>query len=414
MAIAVRVFRFATIDLRPLRHRDFSLLMAGQLISYLGTQFTVVALPFQVFQLSHSPFALGLLGLVQLGPVLACAFWGGALADARDRRLMVLATEAAFALISGLLALNALVAHPALWVIFVLAAVQGGLFALQRPSLDALLPRLVPKEEVTAAGALHVVSGTVGSLLGPAVAGLLIAAWGVALTYGVDVASFGVSLVALGLMRAVPPPAGAERPSLRRVLEGLRYAWNRKDLLGTYITDMVAMFFGMPSALFPAIAAGLGGPVVLGVLWSAMAAGSALAVVTSGWTSRVHRHGWGVILAATCWGLGITLFGLTASLPLALVGLAVAGASDAVSGIFRMAMWNRSVPDALRGRLASIEMISYSSGPLLGDFESGSVAAAFGVRVSVASGGVLCVVGCVLCALLLPAFRRYDDRATPS
>src|SRR5947208_8692177 len=207
--------------------------MAGQLVSYLGTQFTVVALPFQVFQLSHSPFALGLLGLVQLGPVLVCALWGGALADARDRRVMVLATEAAFALISALLAVNALLPRPALWAIFLLAAVQGGLLALQRPSLDALLPRLVPREEVTAAGALRMTGGTAGSLLGPPVAGLLIAVSGVALTYAVDVASFLVSLVALGLMRAVPPPAGAERPSLRRVVEGLRYAWSRKDLLGT-------------------------------------------------------------------------------------------------------------------------------------------------------------------------------------
>jgi MFS family permease len=385
----VRVFRLATIDLRPLRHRDFSLLMGGQLVSYLGTQFTVVALPFQVFHLSHSFFALGLLGLVQLGPVLACAFWGGALADARDRRLMVLATEAAFALISGLLVLNALIPRPALWALFVLAAVQGGLYALQRPSLDALLPRLVPRDELTAAGALRIIGGTAGSLLGPPVAGLLIAASGLALTYSVDVASFLLSLAALGLMRAVPPPAGAERPSLRRVLEGLRYAWSRKDLLGTYVTDMVAMFFGMPTALFPAIAAGLGGPVALGLLWSALAAGGALALVTSGWTSHVRRHGWGVILAATSWGIGITLFGLTASLPVALACLALAGASDSISGIFRTAMWNRSVPDALRGRLASIEMVSYSSGPLLGDFESGSVAALFGVRASVASGGLL-------------------------
>jgi MFS family permease len=382
--------------------------MAGQLVSYLGTQFTVVALPFQVFQLSHSPFALGLLGLVQLGPVLACAVWGGALADARDRRLMVLATEAAFLLISALLAVNAALPGPALWAIFLLAAVQGGLFALQRPSLEALLPRLVSREELTAAGALRIIGGTAGSLLGPPAAGLLIAASGVTLTYAVDVASFGISLVALWLMRAVPPPAGAEPASLRRVIEGLRYAWSRKDLLGTYLTDMVAMFFGMPTALFPAIAAGLGGPAVLGLLWSALAVGGALALVTSGWTSRVRRQGWGVILAATSWGVGVTLFGLTASLPVALLGLALAGACDSISGIFRTAIWNRSVPDALRGRLAAIEMVSYSSGPLLGDFESGTVASLLSVRVSVVSGGLLCVAGCLVCALLLPAFRRYE------
>ena len=326
---------------------------------------------------------------------------------------MVLATEAAFALISGLLAVNALLPRPALWALFLLGALQGGLYALQRPSLDAMLPRLVPREELTAAGALRMVGGTAGSLLGPPAAGLLIAVSGVALTYGVDVASFGISLVALGMMRALPPPAGAQRPSLRGVLDGLGYAWSRKDLLGTYLTDMVAMFFGMPSALFPVIAAGFGGPAVLGLLWSAVAAGGALALVTSGWTSRVRRQGWGVILAATTWGVGITLFGLTASLPVALCALALAGASDSVSGIFRLAIWNRSVPDALRGRLASIEMISYSSGPLLGDFESGTVASLWSVRVSVVSGGLLCVAGCLLCGLLLPAFRRYDDQSLP-
>jgi MFS family permease len=403
-----RLLAAAALDVRPLRHRDLRLLLSGTLVSSLGAQLTVVALPYQVYQLTRSTLALGLVGLVQLGPVLACALWGGALADARDRRLMVLLTEAAFAVVSLLLLLNALLPRPALWAIFVLAAVQGGLFALQRPSLDALLPRLVPAGELTAVGALSIAGGELTMVLGPPVAGLLIAGWGVAPTYAVDVATFAGSLAALWLMRAVPPPAGAARPSLRRVVEGLRYAGGRGDLLGTYLTDLVAMVFGMPSALFPAIADRLGGPAVLGLLWSAVAAGGAAALATSGWTSRVRRQGWGVILAAAAWGLGVTLFGLAPSLLLALLALALAGASDAVSGIFRMAIWNRSVPDELRGRLASIELVSYSAGPLLGDFEAGGVAALAGVRASVVSGGILCVVGTLLCALLLPAFRDYD------
>lgn len=404
------LLRLAAIDLAPLRRRDFRLLFTGQLVSFLGTQVTFVAVPFQVYQITRSSLAVGLLGLVELGPVLGFAFLGGALADARDRRLMVLVTELAFAVASGLLLANALLPAPRLWAIYAVAALQAGLFGLQRPSLDSLLPRLVPPEELTAAGALNMLRGTVGLIAGPALAGVLIATAGLPVTYGVDLLSFAASLAALAMMRATPPPVDAERPSLRRVAEGLRYARSRPDLLGTYAVDMIAMFFGMPEALFPAIAAGLGGPSVLGLLFAAPAAGGMLAMATSGWTGRVHRQGWGVILAATVWGVAITGFGLAGSLPLALACLAAAGGSDAVSGIFRTAIWNRTIPDSLRGRLASIELLSYSTGPLLGNVESGAVAALFSVRVSVVSGGLLCVAGCLACALLLPGFRAFDLR----
>jgi MFS family permease len=379
-------------------------------VSFLGTQFTVVAIPFQVFQLTHSAFALGLIGLVQLVPVLAFAFLGGALADARDRRLLVLLTEVVFTLSSLLLLANALLPHPLLVALYVLGAVQAGLFALQRPSLQAMIPRLVPPEELTAAGALSQVQGGLGMVGGPALAGGVIALGGLPAAYAVDVASFAFSLGALALMRAMPPGADAERPSLRRVREGLAYAWSRPELLGTYLVDMIAMFFGFPSALFPAVAAIFGGPAVLGLLFSAPAVGSLLASATSGWTSRVNRHGLGVILAACGWGVAITAFGLAPSLSLALVCLGLAGAADSISGIFRGVIWNRTVPDRLRGRLASIELVSYSSGPLLGDFEAGTVASLFSVRASIVSGGVLCVAGCALCAFVLPAFRRYDAR----
>lgn len=402
--------RLATTDLRPLRHRDFGLLFAGQLVSFLGTQVTAVAVPYQLYQLTHSSLAVGLLALVELGPVLGFAFLGGALADARDRRTMVLLTELVFALTSALLLVNALLPAPRLWAIYAVGAVQAGLLALQRPSLDALLPRLVPPEEILAAGALNGLRGTVGMLAGPALAGVLIALLGLPVTYGLDVLSFAASLVALALMRAVPPPNDAERPSLRRIVEGVRYAIRRPDLLGTYAVDLVAMFFGMPEALFPAIAAGLGGPVVLGLLYAAPAAGSMIAFGTSGWTGRIHRQGWGVILAATAWGVAIVVLGLARSLPLALAALAAAGAADAISGIFRMSIWNRTIPDSLRGRLASIELLSYSTGPLLGNAEAGAVATLFSVPVSIVSGGLLCVVGCLACALLLPGFRAFDLR----
>jgi MFS family permease len=194
------------------------------------------------------------------------------------------------------------------------------------------------------------------------------------------------------------------------VLEGIRYARSRPELIGTYVVDIVAMLFGMPMALFPAIAQNLGGPSVLGLLYAAPAVGSFFFAATSGWTRRVHRHGMGVIVAATLWGVAIIGFGLIPGLTGALVCLGLAGAADTMSGVFRQVIWNQTIPDSLRGRLASIELLSYSVGPTLGNFEAGVVASLFSVRTSIVSGGVLCVVGCLLCAIALPAFRTYDER----
>jgi MFS family permease len=404
--------RLATVDLSPLRHRDFRLLFWGQLISFLGSQVTLVAIPFQIYELTHQPFAVGVLGVVELVPLLTLSFLGGAFADARDRRSMVLLTEVGLTVLSALLLINALQPEPQLIAIYVIAAGHAALFALQRPSLEALLPRLVERHELTAAAALNMLRGTVGMLVGPAIGGVLIATVGLPLTYGVDVVSFAGSLVALYLMRAIPPPEGAESPSIRRVLEGFNYARSKPELIGTYVVDIVAMFFGMPSALFPAIAESMGGAEVLGLLYSAPALGAFIATATSGWTSHVHRHGLAVVVAAVAWGVAIIFFGMATTPGAAVVFLAMAGGADAISGIFRGTIWNSTVPDALRGRLAAIEMVSYTTGPLLGNAESGLVASVFSVPASVISGGVLCVVGCLACAVLLPAFRDYDGRQT--
>jgi MFS family permease len=215
-------------------------------------------------------------------------------------------------------------------------------------------------------------------------------------------------------MRSVPPPLDAPPVSLSSIAEGVRYAWSREELLGTYGVDMIAMFFGMPMALFPAIAERFGGADVLGLLYAAPAVGALLATVTSGWVGRVHRHGLAIVVAASVWGAAIVGFGLAPSLGLALAALAVAGGADMVSGMFRMTIWNQTIPDRLRGRLAGIEQVSYTSGPLLGNLEAGVVASLASVRASVVSGGVLCVVGVVLAAIALPAFRRYDARASRS
>ena len=413
-----RLARLAAVDIGPLRrHRDYRLLYVGRLISFFGSMITFVAVPYQAYALTHSSLVVGLFGMVQLVPLLLLVFLGGALADAVDRRRLVLVTELALGVLSGALLVNALVPRPQLWVLYVVAALASGCDALQRPALDAILPRLVERDELAAAGALNTLRGTFAMILGPAVAGLLIAGIGLSATFGVDVATFAVSLVMLGMMRAVPPPEDAERPSLRRIVDGLHYAQSRPELMGTYLVDIVAMFFGMPIALFPALAAqyahenrSIAAATALGLLYTAPAVGAFLASATSGWTRRVHRHGRAVILAAGAWGLAITGMGLAPGLVGALVFLTLAGGADAVSGLFRGVIWNQTIPDALRGRLASIELISYSSGPLLGDVESGAVASAFTPRVSVLSGGIICVLGVGALALALAQFRRYDAR----
>jgi MFS family permease len=400
-----------TVDVAPLRrHRDFRLLFIGRMVSFFGSMITVVAVPYQVYQLSHSVLLVGTLGLVELAALLGFAMLGGALADAADRRRMVLLSETGLMAGSILLAGNSLLSHPIVWLIFAITALQASFDALQRPSLDALIPRLVDRDELPAAAALGSLRGTVGMIAGLALAGVIVAVFGLPVTYLIDVGTFVVGLVCLALMRAVPPPADAERPSLRRVAEGLRYAQSRPELIGTYVVDIVAMLFGMPMALYPAIAQGLGGPKVLGLLYAAPAVGSLLFAATSGWSRRVHRHGMGVLVGATVWGLAIIGFGVVPGLAAALVFLALAGAGDSMSGLFRQVIWNQTIPDSLRGRLASIELLSYSIGPTLGNFESGVVASLFSVRFSVTSGGILCVIGCLLCGLALPAFRNYDER----
>jgi MFS family permease len=286
--------------------------------------------------------------------------------------------------------------------------------ALQRPSLEAMLPRLVPAEELVAAGALAALRGTFAMLVGPALGGVLIAAFGLRATYGLDVVTFALSLVTLAAMRPIPPSPDAERPSMRSVIDGFRYARRRPELLGTYLVDINAMFFGMPHALFPAIASSFGGPGVLGLLYTAPAVGAMVATATSGWTARIRRHGLAVIWAAGAWGTAIIGFGLARRLWLALVFLGLAGAADMVSGLFRMAIWNTTIPDHLRGRLAGIEMVSYTSGPMLGNVEAGAVAALTSPATSVALGGVASVVGTVVLAALLPRLRQYTAPSTSS
>jgi MFS family permease len=368
---------------------------------------TYVALPYQAYRLTHSSLTVGLLSLAELGPLVLVAFVGGALADAVDRRWMVRWTEAGLCLATAGLAINSIVPNPQLWVLFVIGAVCAGLGGLQRPSLDSLVPRLVAPTEVPAAVAVNSAGGTLAQVFGPPVAGVLLATVGLGATYGIDVVTFAFSVASLARVSAVPPPPDSKGVSLKAVGEGIGYARSRQELLGTYLVDIGAMVFGMPTALFPQVAATMGGAKVLGLLYAGPGLGALLLSATSGWTARIRRYGRAVAIAAAIWGLGIIGFGLAPGLPWALGALVLAGAGDEASAIMRTAMWNLTIPDALRGRLAGIEMLSYSSGPAVGNAEAGLAEALFGLRTSIVSGGVLCVAACVGLSLALPRFRRY-------
>ena len=406
--MAASIAKHVRLDLTPLgRSRDLRLLFIGGGVSFAGSMLTFVAIPYQTYRLTHSSLVVGLLSLAELAALLLTGVAGGVLADALDRRLLLRATEAAMLGSTLLLLVNSLVGQPRLWVLFAVSFLLAAADGIQRPSLDSLVPRLVPPEQVAATSALMAMRTQFGMIVAPALSGVLIAVSGVAAAYAIDAGTFAFSLVCLWMMGAAPPAAGAEL-SLKAVRDGLRYAVSRKDLLGSYLVDINAMVFGFPNALYPQLAGRLGGASVLGLLYAAPAVGSALVTLTSGWTRRVRRHGWMIAIGAVVWGLGIVVLGLSSLAWEALVALAAAGAGDMVSGLGRMTMWNESIPDALRGRLAGIELLSYSSGPTLGNVESGLVEALAGLRTAIVSGGVLCVVGTGAVLVALPAFRNYD------
>ncbi len=400
------------LDLTPLRrHRDFRLLFVGQFVSFFGSMITYVAVPYQVYQLTSSSLTVGLLGAVQLVPLLLFGLWGGAYADAMDRRRLLIGAEVALMLISAGLAVNAFQAHPSVATIFVLTALMSAVNGFHRPTLEAMSPRLVDRDELPANAALTSLRSTLGSVAGPAVGGLCVAHFGLSATYLIDVATFAVSLAALAAMAAMPPADEAAKPGLRSIIEGLDYARRRPVLLGTYIVDIVAMTFTMPTALYPAMAQHWGGATAAGWLYASMSIGSLVLTLFSGWTKAITRRGAAVIIAAAGWGVAIVALGYAPTLPLAVLCLALAGAADMVSGIFRMTIWNETIPTHLRGRLAGVEMISYMTGPLLGNARAGWMATMRSVQFSIVAGGLICVGGVLLCIPLLPRFWGYRSDA---
>ncbi|MGW2731964.1 MFS transporter [Streptomyces sp. NPDC001494] len=400
-------------DLAPWKaSADFRRLWASGLVSNFGSFLTFVALPVQLKELTGSAAAVGAIGAVELLPLIVFGLYGGALADALDKRRLIVWTEAGQGLFSAALLVDALLPRPAVWPLYLIAALSSALVSVQRPALDSLLPRIVAHEHLPAAASLNSLRWTVGGVAGPAVAGVVVAYAGLGWAYAADLLTFAVSL--LFVARLAPSPASHEaaKPDLRAVAEGARYAWSRKELLGTYAVDLAAMFLAMPLAVLPFLADELHAEWALGLMYATFPLGALLVSLTSGWTSRVHRHGRMVVLSATLWGLAVAAAGVAGEVWLVLLLLTVAGGCDMVSGIFRGAMWNQTIPDELRGRLAGIELLSYSVGPQLGQVRSGGVAAWAGVRASVWSGGALCAGAMGLLALCLPGLMAYDARTS--
>ncbi|MDH0865310.1 MFS transporter [Mitsuaria sp. GD03876] len=400
------------IDLGPLRRNPaFRLLFLSQFISALGTMVSYVAVPWQLYQLTGSNMEIGLLGLVQLGPVVVCGLLGGAVADRMDRKRLLIGSEAVMAACVAGLLVNAHASSPSLLAIYLLVALLQGASGFHRPALEALTQKAARPDEYAAVAALSSLRGTFGMVAGPALAGALLAAGGAVWAYVFDCASFLLSLLLLArLPRALVAglPRDREPPHLLADLaEGVRYARGKPELLGTYIVDNVAMAFAFPVALFPAMAQAYGRTESVGWLLSSMSIGALAIAVFSGWTGRVSRHGRAVVIAAAVWALGTVALGFAPTLWWAMACLAVAGAADMVSGVFRGTIWNETIPNHLRGRLAGIEMISYLAGPLIGNARAGFSADAIGVFSAIWVGGLVCAIGVVATGFLLPTFWRY-------
>jgi len=396
-------------DLAPWRSsRDFRLLWVQGLVTVFASFMALVALPLQIKELTGSPFAVGVMGAVELVPLVVFGLYGGALADAVDRRKVIVATEAGLGLLALVLLVNALLPSPLLWPLYGVAAGVSALAGLQRPALDSLLARIVPHEQQTAAAALNSLRWQLGSIAGPALAGLVVAYAGHAAAYGVTLGGYVLSVLLCRGLSPAPPAHDADKPSLRGIAEGARYAWSRPVLLGTYAVDLAAMFFAFPNTIFPFLADDLDAEWSLGLMYAAGSLGSLVLGLTSGWTSRVRRHGLLVVAGATGWGLAIAAAGWFANVWAVLLCLAVAGAGDMLSGLGRSTIWNQTIPEELRGRLAGIEVLSYSVGPQLGQLRAGGVAGWTGTRAAIWSGGVACVASVGLLCLALPKLLAYD------
>jgi MFS family permease len=413
-AMRLRVPRL-TVDLSALRaSRELRWLVLGNFVSGLGTQAGLVALPYQIYIETRSALLTGLLGLAELGPLVAMALLGGALADRMDRRRLLAIDQIGLVAIPLALCAAALAGSPPLIVLYVLGGLLAGFGALQNVARSAIVPNLVRREEMPAALAVNFGLYQLTMVFGPGLGGLLIAASGVEGAYAIDAASCLAMVVALRHLSPQLPEGTAERPRIvRSIADGLAFVRRSPALLGSFAIDLSAMTFGMPRALFPVLAVSVyhAGASGTGLMFAAVSAGAALAALTTRWLDHVRRLGLVTIAAVCVWGLAIAGAGAVSSLWPAAALLALAGAADSVSAVCRSVINQTVTPDALRGRMSSVFSLVVTSGPRLGDIEAGVVASATSARFSVLSGGLACVAGAGLVALAFPALARYDKDA---
>ena len=415
------------LDTTPLRlDRDYRWLWSGQAVTGIGNQITRLALPYQVYALTGSTAAIAALTTFQLIPILLFALGGGSLADVVDRRKLLLATQLGLAGCSLALVLLSTTGEPPLPALFAVAFLAAGLFSIDQPARGASIPRLVPPERLPAALALNQLNFQLGSIVGPAIGGILIATVGLTGAYVVDLLTFAASIVALLVIGPLPPLATATRPGLAAIREGLGYARRHRPIFGSFVIDLIAMIFAMPTALFPVLALDVFkvGPAGLGLLAAAPAAGAFVGAVFSGWVGRVWRVGRAVVFSVIGWGIAITAFGVTALIAtpaafvVGLVMLAIAGAADMLSAVFRNQIVQLGAPDELRGRVTSIHTLVVTAGPRIGDIESALLATLIGPGLTVIVGGLLCLGGVAVMGRWLPelgehVIRRVPRTATP-
>ena len=378
-----------SLDVTPLKqNRNYRWLYSGQFISVFGSMITYVAIPFEMYEITGSTFHVGMLGIVQLIPLIIFGFWGGALADSVDRRKMVLFTDICGGIGTLLLAAFAYSGSKSSAILYVLAGFIAICKGLERPSLEALTQQLIKKEDIPKVSSLQSFKTTSGMIMGPAVGGILISTFGIVATYLVDFLTFAVSFFCLLKLKDFPVLTEKRKASLSSIVDGFKYAIKRPDLMGTYVVDMASMTFAYPNALFPALAKNLGGPDRLGWLYSSVAIGAFVASLSSGWTHKILRHGKMITISAFLWCVFIALFGISTNFYFAILCLGLAGFVDMISGVFRATTWNETIPTEFRGRLASVEMISYSAGPLIGNTFMGTMAEGVGFQNALMWGGI--------------------------
>ena len=401
------------LDWSPLRKSlPFRRLWLAQTVSFVGSEIGFVALTYQVYQLTGSTFYVGLLSLAQLVPLLTLTIVGGAFADVFDRRRLMLLQQAGLIVGGAIVLANAALPHPRVWPCFLCIVVDACAFSFGIGAQNSLLPRIVGDDELVAANNLLSLIESFAAVAGPALTGVLIAGAGLVTAYAIDTATFVATLVAVWLLPPIRPEGGDARPSLRTIVEGFGFVRRSRVILGFMLVDTNAMIFGMPVALFPAIAVHrFHHASYVGYLFAATAAGPLVFSLFGGWVNHVRRQGVVIVVAAAAWGAAIAAFGFAEQLWLALLLLALAGGADLISAVLRSTMLLQLTPDAFRGRLIGIEFAQVASAPALGNLEAGMLASLTSLRFSVVSGGIVCVVGCGVLALAFPALMRYDSRA---